>query len=202
MCILYSIVLCIHYRVQSQVVYYQITGLERREKQFAQAQVKPKAMRTSDQYVESLRDGREVYFKGQRVPDVTAHPEIQLAIEHAAIDFAMAERDEYRALAVYEENGKEFSRYFKLPRTPADLLLRSQLIETATTLGGTLVVLIKEIGTDALFALHLVAHEIDKTKHTGYLDRVRKFYDYASVIPSPSQQPQSERENQRSSAGQ
>ncbi len=137
------------------------------------------AMRTSDQYLESLRDGREVYFKGQRVPDVTAHAEIRLAIDHAAIDFDMADREEYRALAAYEENGDEFSRYFKLPRTSADLLLRSQLIETATTLGGTLVVLIKEIGTDALFALHLVAHEIDKTKHTGYLDRVRKFYEYA-----------------------
>jgi len=136
-------------------------------------------MRTSKQYVESLRDGREVYFKGQRVPDVTTHAEIRLAIDHASIDFEMAENREYRALAVYEENGNEFSRYFKLPRTAEDLLLRSQLIETATALGGTLVVLIKEIGTDALFALHLVAHEMDQRKGTGYLDRVRKFYEYA-----------------------
>src|SRR5208282_1224917 len=136
-------------------------------------------MRTSKQYIESLRDGREVYFKGQRVPDVTTHAEIRLAIDHAAIDFEMAENKEYRAMAVYEENGNEFSRYFKLPRTAEDLLLRSQLIETATTLGGTLVVLIKEIGTDALFALHLVAHEMDQRKGTGYLDRVHKFYEYA-----------------------
>jgi 4-hydroxybutyryl-CoA dehydratase/vinylacetyl-CoA-Delta-isomerase len=136
-------------------------------------------MRTSKQYIESLRDGREVYFKGQRVPDVTAHAEIRLAIDHAAIDFEMAESKKYRTLAVYEENGDESSRYFKLPRTAEDLLLRSQLIETATSLGGTLVVLIKEIGTDALFALHLVAHEIDQRKGTGYLDRVRRFCEYA-----------------------
>ena len=135
-------------------------------------------MRTSKQYVESLRDGREVYFKGQRVQDVTANTEIRLAIDHAAIDFDMAESEERRALAIYEENGKEFSRYFKLPRTSEDLLLRSQLIETATTLGGTLVVLIKEIGTDALFALHLVAHEIDQRNGTGHLDRVRHFHEY------------------------
>ena len=136
-------------------------------------------MRTSKHYIESLSDGREVYFKGQRVADITEHPEIRLAIEHAAIDFDMAEREQYRALAVYEENGEEFSRYFKLPRTPVDLSMRSQLIETATTLGGTLVVLIKEIGTDALFSLHLVAHEVDVNKGTAYLNRVRKFYDYA-----------------------
>jgi aromatic ring hydroxylase len=39
-------------------------------------------------------------------------------------------------------------------------------------------VLIKEIGSDALFALHLVAHEIDQRKGTEYLDHVRKFYEY------------------------
>jgi len=136
-------------------------------------------MRTRQQYIESLRDGREVYFKGQHVPDVTTHAEIRLAIEHAAIDFEMAESKEHRDLGVCDENGKEFSRYFKLPRTSDDLLLRSQLIEAATTLGGTLVVLIKEIGTDALFALHLIANEIDKHKGTAYLDRVRNFYEYA-----------------------
>jgi len=135
-------------------------------------------MRTSKQYIESLRDGREVYFKGQPVPDVTAHAEIRLAIDHAAIDFEMAESKEYRALVVYEENGREFSRYFKLPRTTEDLLLRSQLIETATALGGTLVVLIKEIGSDALFALHLMAHALDQRKGTQYLDRVRSFYEH------------------------
>ena len=120
-----------------------------------------------------------MYFKGQRIPDVTMHPEIRLAIDHAAIDFDMAESPEHRALALYEDNGTAFSRYFKLPYGSEDLLLRSRLIETATTLGGTLVVLIKEIGTDALFALHLVAHEVDQCKGTAYLDRVRRFYEHA-----------------------
>ena len=50
--------------------------------------------------IESLRDGREVYFKGQRVADVTAHPEIRLAIDHAAIDYDMAHDPAWRALAV------------------------------------------------------------------------------------------------------
>ena len=34
-----------------------------------------------------------------------------------------------------------------------DLLARSRLIETVTGLGGTLVTLVKEIGSDALFGL-------------------------------------------------
>jgi len=136
-------------------------------------------MRSRKEYIESLRDGREVYFKGQRVADVTQHPEIRLAIDHAAIDYDMAHDPAWRALAVAEENGQAYSRYFQLPLTEHDLLDRSRLIEAATTLGGTLVVLIKEIGTDALFALHLVAHELDKRKGTQYLERVRKFHAYA-----------------------
>ncbi len=132
-------------------------------------------MRSRKEYIESLRDGREVYFKGQRVADVTEHPEIRLAIDHAAIDYDMAHDPAWRALAVSEMH----SRYFQLPLTSNDLLDRSRLIEAATTLGGTLVVLIKEIGTDALFALHLVAHELDRRKGTQYLDRVRKFHAYA-----------------------
>src|SRR6185436_4169907 len=135
-------------------------------------------MRSRKEYIESLRDTREVYFKGQRVPDVTTHPEIRVAVDHAAIDYDMPHDDKWRSLAVVEEAGKTYSRYFQLPRTSEDLLLRSRLIEAATALGGTLVVLVKEIGTDALFALHLVAHETDQKKSTQYLERVRKFHQY------------------------
>ena len=31
-------------------------------------------MRTREQYIQSLRDRREVYYKGERVADVTEHP--------------------------------------------------------------------------------------------------------------------------------
>src|ERR1035437_4058515 len=106
-------------------------------------------MRTCEQYFNSLRDGREIYFKGQRVEDVTSHPELRLAVQHAAIDYEMAESPEYRDLALCQDDGKTYSRYFKLPRSSEDLLLRSKLVETATSLGGKLVELIKEIGTDA-----------------------------------------------------
>ena len=31
-------------------------------------------LRTAEQYLESLRDGREVYYDGERVVDIVAHP--------------------------------------------------------------------------------------------------------------------------------
>src|SRR5947209_20319663 len=116
------------------------------------------ALRTAQQYKVSLRDGRVVYFQGRRVDDVTSHPVIGIAVDHAAIDYELAEDPAHRDLALYSDKatGQEYSRYFKIPANAEDLLRRSELIETATRAGNTLVVLIKEIRTDCLFALHLL----------------------------------------------
>jgi aromatic ring hydroxylase len=59
-----------------------------------------------------------------------------------------------------------------VPRTTEDLRRRSSLIELSTTLGATLVVLLKEIGTDALFALQRVTHG------TAEHDRVLAFHQH------------------------
>ncbi|MEX2081102.1 MAG: 4-hydroxyphenylacetate 3-hydroxylase N-terminal domain-containing protein, partial [Dehalococcoidia bacterium] len=133
-------------------------------------------LRTAQQYIDSLKDDRTVYYRGQQVPDVTTHPVIKKAVKHACIDYEMAEDPAHRALAVVEEDGDVYSRYFKLPRSIEDLALRSKLIEASTGLGATLVPLVKEIGTDALFALHRVCREIDRRYETPYLERVEAFY--------------------------
>ncbi len=137
-------------------------------------------LRTPAEYKASLRDNRTVYFRGQQVQDVTTHPVLGVAVDHAAIDFAMAEEPEHRDLAVYTDpaTGQEYSRYFKLPANADDLLLRSRLIAETTGLGKTLVTLVKEIGTDCLFALHMVAYEMDRRLGTAYLPKVRAFYEY------------------------
>ncbi len=133
------------------------------------------ALMSPDQYIDSLRDGREVWYRGRRVDDVTAHPVIGKAVRHAAIDYAMAEDPEYRDLAVVKDNGLEYSRYYHIPRNSDDLLQRSRLIEAATAEGDTLVILIKEIGTDALFALLAVTAEME---NPVYHQRVRAFYEH------------------------
>ena len=138
------------------------------------------SLRTVEQYKASLRDGRVVYFRGARVEDVTTHPVIGLAVNHAAIDYEIAHQPEHRSLAVWNDpaTDREFSRYFKIPSHADDLLQRSALIETSTRIGGTLVVLIKEIGTDCLFALHLVARQMDEQLGTAYLPRVQSIYEH------------------------
>ena len=67
------------------------------------------------------------------------------------------------------DTGEDISAYYRIPRSAEDLLARSKLIETVTAAGGTMVTLIKEIGTDALFALQ-------RTLEGEELERVRRFY--------------------------
>jgi 4-hydroxybutyryl-CoA dehydratase/vinylacetyl-CoA-Delta-isomerase len=104
-------------------------------------------MRSAEEYLEGLRDGREVYYRGEKVEDVVAHSELGLAARHGTLDF--------------HGPSPEPSPYYTIPRSTADLLARSALVEESTRRGRTLVVLIKEIGTDALFALHRVTHGTD-----------------------------------------
>ena len=114
-------------------------------------------MRDASAYLAGLRDGREVWYRGERVPDVTEHPELGVAARHGALDFELADDPELRDLAVTDGH----STFYALPRSADDLRRRSALIETSTAHGATLVVLLKEIGTDALFALHRVTAGTD-----------------------------------------
>ncbi len=127
-------------------------------------------LRTPEEYVASLRDHRRVFYRGQVVDDVTTHPVTKVAVEHAALDYRMAEDSRFRDLAVAEAG---HSRYFTIPRGADDLLKRSALIEAATREGKTLVVLIKEIGTDALFWLLAMADTLGEP----YASRIHAFYE-------------------------
>jgi aromatic ring hydroxylase len=123
-----------------------------------------------------LRDGRAVFFRGEKVNDVTTHPVIGIAVDHACIDYRMAEDPAYRDLAVIKEGGTEYSRYFHLPRNGGDLLKRSQLIAASTREGATLVVLIKEIGSDALLALHIIGERMAAAGKPVYRERIQKYH--------------------------
>jgi 4-hydroxybutyryl-CoA dehydratase/vinylacetyl-CoA-Delta-isomerase len=128
----------------------------------------PVRLRSPDQYRESLRDGRRVYYRGERVEDVTTHPVLRHAVDHAALDYQLAEAAEHRDLAVAPGG---YSRYFQVPRCSEDLLARSALIEAGTRAGKTLPPMIKEVGTDALFALIAMRERLGDP----YADRIDAF---------------------------
>tara|TARA_Y100000588_G_scaffold148292_2_gene162202 strand:+ start:581 stop:2053 length:1473 start_codon:yes stop_codon:yes gene_type:complete len=133
-------------------------------------------LRTPAEYLESLKDGRTVYYRGERVDDVTTHPVISKAAKHACVDYEMAELPEFRELTIIDDEDGPYARYFKVPRSNDDLLKRSQLIEASTARGKTLVPLVKEIGSDALFGLMRITRSVDEACKTSYRPRLEEFY--------------------------
>ncbi|MCU0270192.1 MAG: hypothetical protein MUF83_16305 [Acidimicrobiales bacterium] len=133
------------------------------------------SLRSAEHYLSSLADGRRLYYRGERVDDLLAVPDLRVAAEHAAIDYRVADDPTHRDLAVVKDpdSGEEYSAYYRVPRTPEDLLERSRLIELCTSLGGTMVTLIKEIGSDALFALQRVLEGEELARAESFLERCR-----------------------------
>ncbi len=134
-------------------------------------------LRSPDAFLDSLRDGRRVVYRGRSVEDVTGHPHLGRGARHVAIDFRLAHAQPDNELFVLRDRGgPAISRYFAIPRTSTDLLRRRDLIETVTREGRSFVPLIKEIGTDAIFALMIVTGQLDKALGTDYGERVRGFH--------------------------
>jgi aromatic ring hydroxylase len=138
-------------------------------------------LRTAVQYLESLRDGRTVYYKGERVTDVTTHPELGRAAKHCAIDYSIADDPHHRELVRHREDGVEINRFYKLPRTAEDLLRRRELIAGTTRAGRALIVLIREIGTDYLYAHHIVTHAMQEKLKAPYHERLAAFHKHVAT---------------------
>jgi 4-hydroxybutyryl-CoA dehydratase / vinylacetyl-CoA-Delta-isomerase len=135
-------------------------------------------LRSPDEFLASLRDGRHVIYRGRRVEDVTVHPHLGRGAHHVAIDFRLAHaRPGDDLLTVPGPDGEPMSRYFAIPRSSGDLLRRRDLIEYVTREARSFVPLIKEIGTDAMFATMIVAGRLDREAGTRYAGRVRALYE-------------------------
>jgi 4-hydroxyphenylacetate 3-monooxygenase oxygenase component len=82
-------------------------------------------MKDGRTYLESLRDGREVWVRGERVKDVTAHPAFAPVCQEIARIYDLQSAPETRDTMTYvTENGARVSYSYRMPKTPEDLLRR------------------------------------------------------------------------------
>ncbi|MGO9120298.1 MAG: 4-hydroxyphenylacetate 3-hydroxylase family protein [Desulfomonilaceae bacterium] len=138
------------------------------------------ALRSAREYIDSLRDGREVYIHGERVEDITEHPSLRKAIDHGAIDYELDKNPELHDLLITKSHRKnnDIRRYFELPTSADDLLRRQLLIETTTRHANCIIPFMKEIGTDALNALNMITYAMDHKKGTNFSERVARYREY------------------------
>ena len=139
-------------------------------------------LKTGEEYIASLKDGRVLYLNGKRIPDVTEDPVLGVGVRHAALDYVLAEdpKNSEICLGKSEVTGLPISRYFQIPRTAEDLLARHRLIDFGTRKGNGYVIFIKEIGTDTLFTLIQICRLIDRELGTEYFKRAMDYWRYCS----------------------
>ncbi|MDZ5452370.1 4-hydroxyphenylacetate 3-hydroxylase family protein [Labrys sp. ZIDIC5] len=77
-------------------------------------------LRTGQQYRDSIRDGRRIWINGERVKDVTLHPQFKPLVDIRARIYDLAHEDATRDILSYEENGERYSVGLKLPHNQSD----------------------------------------------------------------------------------
>ena len=134
-------------------------------------------IRTVEQYLKSLEDGREVWCLGEKVKDVRTHPTIQSIIRASAMDYVLPNDPGFRDLFVTKDtDGEDINFLLVAPRSSADLLRRRECFITGMrSLGG---IVLHCMGIDALAACTVAASKMDKQLGTDYVKRVEAYRKY------------------------
>jgi len=81
-------------------------------------------LKTGNEHLHSLRDGRVVYIGSEKVDDVTTHPAFRNGARSIAAIYDMKAADPRFS---FEEGKERYSAYFLRAKTREDLLKRTQL---------------------------------------------------------------------------
>src|SRR5438067_1978071 len=92
------------------------------------------AIRTANEFLEGLNDGRVIFYKGRKIKNVTTDPIFKVAAKHAAALFEIQEFEEYKDLTtVTLPSGETISRFYATPRNSDDLIKRMELTNFTNT---------------------------------------------------------------------
>lgn len=135
-------------------------------------------IKTAEEYIRSLKDGRLIYADGQKIEDIThtKHAALKAGLRLASLEYIMAYDQQFRNMLVeIDENGEACHSIYRIPRTTNDLLRKRDIIQLLARNcygfpGATHVT-----GIDALHALAAVCKRIDAESGTDYAARLCSF---------------------------
>ena len=141
-------------------------------------------LKTPQQYVESLRDGRVTYWDGEHIHDITKHPRFQVPIAHDGEDYKYDD-PEYSAhcAAIKTEDGSWAHRIYQIPRSEKDLAKRIEMMGH---------IAISTLTTGVFMALMSVKDQVAEV-NPQYAENIERMYHYcrdndlraAEVITDP-----------------
>lgn len=133
-------------------------------------------LRNGAEYIESLRKIKPViYYKGERIEDVTLHPATAPHVRSAAMTYALASDKDYRSLATATSHltGRTISRFTHVHRSIEDLIKKIKLLRVLGQKTGTCFQ--RCVGLDGINAVYSITYDIDKNHGTDYLERFKRW---------------------------
>jgi 4-hydroxyphenylacetate 3-monooxygenase len=136
------------------------------------------SLRTGDEYLRSLNDGRKVFLDGEAIGDVSRHKAFREAARSVARLYDIAAAPENRELMTFPspKTGAPVLRAFQIPKTHADLRERRLFHEKwAEATFGLMGRSPDHVG--AFFAGYAAVPEVFAKAGQEYADRVVAFYE-------------------------
>lgn len=137
------------------------------------------ALKTPQQYLETLRDDRVVYCDGKRVDDVTKDPILNITNNWVAMDYVMSNDPKYQDLLTdIDADGDRVAFALQPQRTKEDLLRLREVVKlwARTTFGKPTGA--KFVAKDGLNAVTVVSRRVDKKYGTKYAANVEAYRKY------------------------
>ncbi len=88
-------------------------------------------LRDGAAYTASMRDGREVWYRGERVEDITTHPVLGRCVRNRAREYDLHHDPRFRDVLSFEPPGGErHCIRYRVARSSQDLVERRRAVET------------------------------------------------------------------------
>jgi len=134
------------------------------------------SIKTPQEYIESLKDGRVVYCNGERVEDVTTHPILKICRDWMAMDYVLNNDPDYRDLLTeVNEEGERVSFALIPQRSREDLVRLREVVKLWARVCFGKPAGAKFVAKDGLNALTVVTPRVDKKYGKNYAENVSAY---------------------------
>ena len=134
------------------------------------------ALKTPQEYIDSLRDGRVVYYDGELIPDVTKHPVLDITNKWVATDYVLTNDPRYQDLLTdVDAEGDRVAFALQPQRTPEDLMRLREIVKLWARVSFGKPPGAKFVAKDGLNAVTTVAPRVDRKYGTTYAANVEAY---------------------------
>ncbi len=135
-------------------------------------------LRTGDEYLAGIRDGRAVYIGKERVDDVTDHPAFANAARMYAAMYDLKRADDMRDVLWVEDGGARYPAYFLQPRDRRDLEIRTAAHRAIAAFSHGLLGRSPDHVASSVTGLAIGSSVFDRDGG-GFSERIEAYYEHA-----------------------